>query len=232
VYATLIPSLTLLACRREDGRQPEVVLQAQEVSADSNGTMVVTDEYEFALPEREHFLQRARESYLRHDMRMAAEHLRHAALELRREEGRASGDVRAALRASDRELEQLAKDLDAGVRVSDEAVRHALARAHLAFVQAHRGAAMQERRLLEGKRGEQELRQLSAALDGAAGHLEWAAEVAGRQADAEIRDAVRQTHQLAGRLRNREAVPAGAVNDALSRVGAAADRLLTTTGVR
>jgi hypothetical protein len=210
--------------------QAAVVDQAEVIPEGGDSALVVEDEqWAVALPEDESWLDRVWERFQRGERREAAAELRSRAARLQGQEGRAPASVREELSRADQGLEQLAARLEAGQPVEESEMRRAIVNEHLALVAEHRAIAAERRtERARAKNAEERMRvdqALGAALTSAAGHLERAADRAGRKDDPAVRAVVQEAKSLRERMNQGDEAAAAGVQATFDRIGAAADEL-------
>jgi hypothetical protein len=133
------------------------------------------------------------EDYAKKDYKAAADEIRTASVELRKEAGRASGEARQALETSIAQLDKLAASVEKGALEAAKSMRADFARANHALAIEHRARAAESW-------GRRQYQQAGHELKAAAQSLESAAAWAGAEAQAAARSSVAQNRALGDKL--------------------------------
>jgi hypothetical protein len=139
------------------------------------------------------YFQRAYDSFVKKDFKAAANDIKGGAEILRKDAEQATAEGKKALMKSVDELEQLAKDVETGVAVSDKKLKSAFARAEQALAENNYLKASKEWT-------KQKTKETGNALEQAALHLEKAAQWAGTALSIGTADAIQNARSIAGKL--------------------------------
>ncbi len=156
---------------------------------------VLVDEYIFVVfvDEPEHHLGRARESFLKRDMKAAAAEIHTATGFLKLQAARASGGTKKALHASIKELDELARDVEKGTVATADKLEQPFARALHALAEHHHQKASQS----WAKRA---TKKTGHDLKATAHHLEHGFKWSGEKVEQGTHAVIKDTRLVAGKL--------------------------------
>jgi hypothetical protein len=140
----------------------------------------------------EHF-RKARESFLRKDVKAAAAEIRKGAVLLKLKAGHAPEEAKEALAASSRELETLARALEQGTVASTQDLRRAFAR-------ADRALAEQRYQRAAESWSKKEIKNAGHELKAAANHVKMTVAWAGHKLEATTAALVKEARATAAKL--------------------------------
>ena len=159
------------------------------------------------------YFQKAYDSFVKKDLGAAASDIKAGAEILRTDAEQATAEGKKALMKSVDELEQLAKDVETGVAVSDERLKGTFARAEHALAENNYLNASKEWT-------QQKTKETGNALEKAASHLEKAAEWAGTALSIGTADAIKNARAIAGNLMQNVGVGYEDVGEGIKILGA------------
>ncbi|MBL7188989.1 MAG: hypothetical protein ISS70_21895 [Phycisphaerae bacterium] len=165
----------------------------------------------------EHF-HKARESFLKKDLKGAASEIRKGEAFLRLQAARATAEGKKGLIASVAELEKLANDVEKGTVTSAKRLDRTFAKSHHALARHHYLKAMEYRTKKDTKR-------LGQSLRAAAVHLEHGFAWAGHELEAVSVRAIKDVGLLAGKLVEGTGWVAEEVGKAIEKIGQEVDKL-------
>jgi len=143
--------------------------------------------------EAEHYFHQARESFLKKDMKTAADEIRKGAAFLKLEAGRATEAGKKPLMDSIQELEELADSVEKGTVTSTNELDHTFARAQSALATHYRLMATESW-------AKKETSKTGKALNAAALHLEYSAVWGFGKLETGTKEVVKDTRILSGKL--------------------------------
>ena len=159
----------------------------------------------------EHF-HKARENFLKKDLKGAASEIRKGASFLRLQAARATAEGKKGLIASIAELERLANDVEKGTVTSAKTLDRTFAKSHHALAKHHYLKALEYRTKKDTKR-------LGHSLRAAAVHLEHGFAWAGHELEAVSVRAIKDVGLLAGKLVEGTGWVAEEVGKAIDKIG-------------
>ncbi len=141
----------------------------------------------------EPYFKKARESFIKKDMKAAAAEIRKSAAFLKHDEERAAGEGKKDLSASTHELEKLADDVEKGTVTSGKRLDKAFSHAYYALARYHYWKASESWSKKAAKDTGHDLRAASEDLEHG---LAWS----GHKAEAGTKAAIKDARHVSGKL--------------------------------
>jgi len=179
----------------------------------AEGYTILNEYYLPALMEEpERCFHRARENFIKKELKIAAEDIRKATVYLRLEAGRSTDEGKEILLDSIRELDELAAKIEKGSAPSVKELDKVFSRAHQSLAKQHYLKAVK----IKTDKG---LRMIGQDLKAMAYHLEraiiWDSDII----DTPVKTIIEKARLVAEQLANKKATNTKAVNDILNSTG-------------